>query len=148
MKQAGSMIQDGRMRFVFIHLPLPHPPGYFDRKTHRICECGNYLDNLVLSYDTLGLLLDQIKSTPWARDTTVIVSSDHSWRVPLWDGVPGWTAEEQRVSQGKFDTRPVFIVHFPGQDASDDVSVPTPELVEHDLVNAMLSDKIKDRTGL
>jgi hypothetical protein len=106
------------------------------------------LDNLVLSDDTLGVLLDQIKSTPWARDTTVIVSSDHSWRVPLWDGVPDWTAEEQRVSQGKFDERPVFLVHFPGQDASDEVSVPTPELVEHDLVDAMLSDKIKDRTGL
>lgn len=146
MTEAGTMIQEGQVRFLFIHLPIPHPPGYFDRKTHRLCQCGNYLDNLVLSDDTLGLLLGQIEATSWARDTTLIVSSDHSWRVPMWDQSPYWTAEEQRVSQGKFDERPVFLVHFPGQDASEEISVPAPELVEHDMIDAMLSDHVENRT--
>jgi Sulfatase len=148
MSETQRMIQDGQIRFLFVHLPIPHPPGFFDRHTHKLCACGNYLDNLVLSDDTLGVLLHEIKATPWANQTTVIISSDHSWRVPLWDRSPDWTPEETRVSQDKFDTRPVLIVHFPGQTASDNISAPTPELIEHGIIQSMLLGKIRNRNDL
>ena len=139
---AEKLIDDGQVRFLFIHLPVPHPPGIFNRKTHQLCACGNYLDNLWLADDTLGMLQNEIDKTPWAGETTVIVSSDHSWRTPMWRASPDWTAEEEQFAQGGFDRRPVFMVHFPGQKSGEEIAMPTPELMEHDIVEAMLRQQI------
>lgn len=146
--QAENLIKNGKTRFLFIHLPVPHPPGIYNRATHQLCACGNYLDNLVLADDTLGTLLKEIENTPWAAQTTVIVSSDHSWRVHLWQQDPGWTEEEQRVSGGRFDQRPVFLVHLPGEVKPNRVDASLPEFVEHDIVSAMLSGKIQSAEDL
>ncbi len=143
MKNAGGLIQDGNIRFIFLHLPVPHPPGFYNRKTHRLTAGGDYLDNLVLADDTLGVLRQEIDRTPWASQTTLIVSSDHSWRVPLWRTGNDWTAEEERISQGRFDPRPVFIIHFPGQDSGEEISESLPELVEYQIIAGMLTDEIK-----
>ena len=32
MKSAEGLIEDGRIRFVFLHLPVPHPPGFYNRR--------------------------------------------------------------------------------------------------------------------
>ena len=146
--KAGDLIQNGQINFVFVHLPVPHPPGIYNRNTHRLGEGGNYLDNLTLADDTLGVLLKEIDQTPWADQTTVIVSSDHSWRVPLWRKLPDWTSEEERISQGHFDQRPVFLVHFPSQQSGNEVLAPLPELVEHDVIAAMLEGKINNPEDL
>ena len=66
------------------------------------------------------------------------------WRVPLWANAPDWTPEEERISQGKFDQRPVFLVHFPGQQTGIDVLSPQPELLEHDVVAGMLQGTISN----
>ena len=143
MARAHHIILDRSIHFVFLHMPVPHPPGFYDRKTHKFCECGNYLDNLVLADDALANLMHDIDQTPERDQTTLIVSSDHSWRVPLWRGSDGWTPEEEAVSKGLFDERPVFLVHFPGQTSASEVSSPTSELLEHDVVAAMLQDKLQ-----
>lgn len=144
MKNAKSLIEDGDIHFVFLHLPVPHPPGFLNRTTHQLTPGGNYLDNLVLADDTLGELQQEIQRTPWAGRTTVIVSSDHSWRVPLWRTSRDWTAEEERVSHGQFDSRPIFLVHFPGEERGREILTPQSELIEHDIVGAMLTGDIKD----
>ena len=39
MPQAEALIRDQSIRFVFIHLPVPHPPGIYDRSApsgHRL----------------------------------------------------------------------------------------------------------------
>jgi hypothetical protein len=139
VSQSNKMIENGQIHFVFIHLPVPHPPGFYDRKTHTFCRCGNYLDNLVLADDTLGLLEHQIDQSPWADQTTLIVSSDHSWRIPMWSRTLGWTPEEAAVSKGQFDSRPVFLVHSPGQTAGSTITDPISELREYNAISAMLS---------
>jgi hypothetical protein len=135
-------LQDGDYRFLFLHLPVPHPPGIYNRQTHQLVEGGNYLDNLTLADDTMGLLWDEIARTPWAAQTTVIVSSDHSWRVPIWRPSGDWTPEEERISQGRFDRRPVFLVHFPGQTSGETISAAIAELAEHDVIAALLQGKL------
>lgn len=142
MARAHHLLQDPSVHFVFLHMPVPHPPGFYNRKTHTFCECGNYLDNLVLADDTMAALMRDIDQSPERNQTTVLVSSDHSWRVPLWRGSEGWTLEEEALSNGLFDQRPVFLVHFPGQTSASEVAFPTPELLEHDVVSAMLQDKM------
>jgi hypothetical protein len=146
VSQSKRLIENGQIHFVFIHLPVPHPPGFFDRKTHTFCQCGNYLDNLVLADQTLGLMMHEIDQSPWAQQTTLIVSSDHSWRVPMWNRAPGWTPEEAAVSKGQFDSRPVFLVHSPGQTAGSTITAPVPELREYTALSAVLSGKAQAET--
>lgn len=143
MKNASELIDSEDVRLVFLHMPVPHPPGFFDRGTHRLSASGNYLDNLVLADDTLGVLRREIARTPDGGETTLIVSSDHSWRVPLWRASSNWTAEEERVSHGRYDPRPVFLVHFPGQKNGADIVGPASELIEHTIVARMLTGAIR-----
>lgn len=136
MPAATALIRDQSIRFVFIHLPVPHPPGIYDRKTGALRDGGTYIDNLALSDRVLSELLRNLNATALASKTTVIVSSDHSWRLPIWQPKPQWTKEEEAASRGVFDTRPVLMVHFPGQESEQTVAAPYEairirEIIEH-----------------
>ncbi|HEY1579140.1 MAG TPA: sulfatase-like hydrolase/transferase [Terracidiphilus sp.] len=143
MKHAEELLRDRRIRFAFLHLPVPHPPGIYDRSTHQISSHGDYLDNLVLADDTLGALMKVLGSTEDDQQTTVIVSSDHSWRTSLWKPEPTWSDEEERVTNGgKFDTRPVLMVHLPGEDAGQVIAKPVSALIVHRIIEGLLRDQI------
>lgn len=148
MTRTHALIENNQIHFIFLHIPVPHPPGIYDRQRHMLRPGGTYLDNLVLADDTLGTLLQEINATPSANRTTVIVSSDHSWRIPLWRPTPGWSAEEERASGGRFDDRPVLLIHFQGQKSGNNVSAPLPELLEHDIIAAMLRGQINNPEAL
>jgi hypothetical protein len=148
MTDASQLIRNGDLHFVFLHLPVPHPPGIYDRRRHCLRAGGDYLDNLVLADDTVGNLLQQIDATPWAPETTVIVSSDHSWRVAMWKMGNDWTREEETVSQDQYETRPVLLIRFPGSQAGRKVDEPMSEMIEHDLIAAMLRGEIKSQEDL
>ena len=75
MGRTHALIENNQVRFVFLHLPVPHPPGIYDRQRHLLRSGGTYLDNMVLADDSLGELLQEIDATPSASQTTVIVSS-------------------------------------------------------------------------
>jgi len=148
MARTHALIENGQVRFVFLHLNVPHPPGIYDRQRHMLRADGDYLDNLVLADDTLGALLQEIDATPSASQTTVIVSSDHSWRIPLWKSSAFWSDEDERVSGGHFDDRPVLLIHFPGQNSGNDVNSALPELLEHDIIADMLRGRINNPADL
>lgn len=148
MAEAHKLLQNQSIGFVFVHLSIPHPPGIYDRYTHQFQDGGNYIDNLVLADDALGDLLEDIKRSSGADRTTLIVSSDHSWRVPIWRDTSHWSLEEERVSQGRFDPTPVFLVHFPGQSQSIDISEPIPEMTEYDVVLALLRKELNSPQDL
>ncbi len=144
MAHSRALIDDTGLRFVFLHLPAPHPPGIYDRQHHVLRPGGNYLDNLVLADDTLSVLTKEIDASPAAARTILVVTSDHSWRVPLWRPLEDWTDEEERASSGKFDDRPVLLVHFPGQESSRAISTALPEMLEHDIIAGMLLGQIEN----
>ncbi len=148
MARTHALIDNNKIRFVFLHLPVPHPPGIYDRRRHILRSTGTYLDNLVLADDTLNSLLKEIDATPSASRTTLIVSSDHSWRIFMWRVMDDWSAEEQRASGGHFDSRPVLMIHFPGQSSGSDVAAPQPELFERDVIAGMLSGRINNPEDL
>ncbi len=148
MRNAGELLRDQRIRFAFLHMPIPHPPGIYDRATHQLSSHGNYLDNLVLADDTLGALMKILHSTQDDQQTTVILSSDHSWRTSLWKPGP-WSDEEERATQGgNFDDRPVLIVHLPGADTSELISKPVSALAVHSILDGLLRGEIHNRTDL
>jgi hypothetical protein len=137
MPQADALIRDQSIGLVFIHLPVPHPPGIYDRRPGHRRDTRTYIDNLALSDELLGELMNSLNATPLAKKTTVIICSDHSWRIPLWRGAQ-WTPEEETASRGIFDTRPVLMIHFPGQMAQHDVTAPFDEIKIHDILEHIL----------
>jgi hypothetical protein len=143
MAQSETLLRDSRIRFVMLHLPVPHTPGIYDRHRNALAAGGNYIDNLVLADNTLGQLMTLIQSTPDASETSVIVSSDHSWRVDYWKKQPDWTPEEKRVSGEIFDTRPVLMVHLPGGEGGRRVSQPVSALIVHPILEAMLRGRLR-----
>lgn len=142
MDAAQGMIRNEDLDFVFVHLPLPHPPGTYDRRTGRIVAGGSYIDNMALSDRTLGVLQSTLAQTTSASMTTLIISSDHSWRVPLWRNAIGWTREDEAASQGRFDPRPVLMVRFPDQRQPQTIAQPFPALKEHDLIVALFRNSL------
>jgi hypothetical protein len=141
MAQAKDLIQDSRIRFVFIHLPIPHPPGIYDRVHHRIRNHGTYLDNLVLADQSLAELRDVMQATPAAANTTLIVSSDHSWRTFVWRPLPDWQGE-RATHGGVFDPRPVLMVSLPNSDSAQVVAKPVSLLAVHTIIEGLLRGQI------
>jgi len=136
MRWSHELIDDEKIGFVFLHLPLPHPFGFYNRKTGQLGVDGTYLDNLALTDRSLGQIMQWIGETRLASQTTVIVCSDHSWRVPIWR--LSLTKEEKAALRGTFDPRPVLMVHFPGENVPETVSSPFPAIQEHEMVERML----------
>ncbi len=83
LREAKSLIDDENIRFAFIHLPVPHPPGIFADPVRGSGQTNDYLGNLLLADQALAQLRAAIAKTSAASDTIFIVSSDHSWRVPI-----------------------------------------------------------------
>jgi hypothetical protein len=149
MVQSTDLLNDARIRFAFVHLPVPHPPGIYDRHLHVLADQGTYLSNLVLADQSLGALREVIQSTPAAASTTLIVSSDHSWRTFWWKGSGSWSAEAERVTHGgKFDPRPVLMVHLPGSDAGQVIAKPVSALVVHRILESLLRDQMHTAADL
>ena len=144
MRHARLLIDDGRIRFLYIHLPIPHPPGIYDRRTNRLRTGGSYLDNLMLADQAAATLLSEIDATPAAGRTTLVVSSDHSFRIALWKATAGgWTDEDEAATGGRFDDRPVLMIRFPGQTSGPGISASFDEILEHDILDAMLRGQMK-----
>lgn len=140
---AEALAGNDAIRFAFIHLPVPHPPGIYNRATHTYSEHGTYLDNLVLADQTFGALLQALKHSGGDSHTILIVSSDHSWRVGMWKmNNTTWTKEEERASGGKFDPRPVLMVHFPDETTGETIAQPFAEIKTRQLIDAMLQGQL------
>ena len=100
MEKAQALIANEKIQFLFIHLPIPHPPGIYDRTTGKLRGSGTYIDNLALSDRSLGELMNSLNATASAANTTLILCSDHSWRVPMWKSDADWSAEEEAPLRG------------------------------------------------
>jgi hypothetical protein len=97
----------------------------------------------VLADDTLGVLTKEVETTSCAANTTLIVSSDHSWRISLSRHSGEWSDEEEHASGGKFDDRPVLLIHFGDREYRRDVHEVLPEMLEHSMVAGMIQGQIK-----
>lgn len=115
MEHGEALIAKGSLRFQFIHLPVPHPPAIYNRKTRSFTAGGSYLDNLALADLALGELLDHLEKSPEWAETSLVVSGDHSFRPFVWHRLHVWTPEDEAASKGVYDRRPVLTIHLPGQ---------------------------------
>jgi len=66
----------------------------------------------------------------------------------MWKMSPMWTAEDERVSQGRFDPRPVLMVRLPGSASSERIEKAFPELETHGLIEEMIAGKMQSNADL
>jgi hypothetical protein len=120
---------------IYLHIPAPHPPEFWNRSTASFADGGSYLDSLDYTDRMLGRMLDTLEKQPRWGSTTLIVQGDHSWRTEMWRPLPGWSAEDERISHGgQWDPRPVLMIHTPGEQSPSTVAAPTSIMHVHDVV--------------
>jgi len=134
-QHALQIIASSNADLIYIHLPSPHPPAFWDRRSDTFASGGSYLDSLAYTDRILGQVLDLLQNqTRWPA-TTLIVQGDHSWRTHMWRPQPGWSAEDERISHGgQWDARPLLLIHAAGQENSATVTTPMNLMYVHDFV--------------
>ncbi len=138
-QHALAALAGSQADIIYLHLPVPHPPAFWDRHSHNYGVGGSYLDSLDYSDRFLGQILDVLEAQPRWPETTLIIQGDHSWRTRIWRTTPGWSAEDERVSNGgQWDPRPLLLIHLAGQQDARTVTVPTSLMFVHDFVAAQI----------
>jgi len=113
-----AFLRDPSITFLFLHMPVPHPLGFYDRKNRRVAaRHTSYIDNLALADLYLGHVQALLEREGQWDSSTVVVMGDHSWRTSLiWAHSAGWTPEDRAASRGgQFDERPAYLVKLPNQ---------------------------------
>jgi hypothetical protein len=115
---ADQLIADPSADFLYLHMPIPHPPGIYDRH-HMGFSIGHssYIDNLALADQFIAHIRRTLEQQGQWDPSAIIIMGDHSWRTSLvWASSDLWTAEDQAASHdGQFDDRPAYIVKMPYQ---------------------------------
>lgn len=140
-----SLLADPSINLKFLHMPFPHPPGYYDRKSGNLTTGpATYIDNLALADRYLRHVRELLTAQgEWDSDA-VLITGDHSWRTTLlWMGGVDWTPEEQRASRGGFDTRPAWILKLPNQQAPAHIDSPLSAVTARSLVRNLLTGNVK-----
>ena len=135
--RAIRIASDGRFGLVLLHLPLPQPPGIYDRVTGRLTPWNftgaetEYLDNLALADRVVGELRRGLERARLLDRTWIVVSSDRWWRA-------------SKRPDGQVDHRVPFLVRSPEGDRTAHVDGAFSTLSTHDLILAILRGSIGD----
>ncbi len=149
---ADSLLLDSTTNFVFLHLPIPHPYGIYDRKKHRLAaNPTSYVDNLALADEYLAY----VQQLLWSKDewdsSAIVVTGDHSWRPWLWIGNSARTKEEDVAAvkrSGGFDDRPGLIVKLPYQSSGNHIDTAFEATRFRGLIDCILTGQVKTSSDL
>ena len=139
IENAADLAADSSYALVLLHLPLPHSPWVWDRRTNqfRVTILGDdgYLGNLALADRVLGRMRDEmIRRGIWDA-TTLIVTADHPWRAKL--------------NQGRStDRRIPLMIKLPGMKEGEHIETPTNSIVVSSLVPALIDAQIPNAAAL
>jgi arylsulfatase A-like enzyme len=146
-ERANKALAQDQPDFLFIHIPIPHPPGYYNRRTGQFDASGqlSYVDNLALADKILGQFISTMHASPRWANTSIVICGDHSWRTFMWRSSRYWTQEEEAASHGGvFDPRPMLMIHEAGQSTPATVSYPFPLIHLHGILNSQILGKQPD----
>ena len=145
------LLGDPSANFILLHMPFPHPPGYFNRDTGFLTtERRSYLDNLALVDQHVAHVRALLEKSGEWNTSTVLMMGDHSWRTALiWKHAGFWTQEEERASPGgHFDARPAYLVKCSGQESGQRLESPFHALSTRQLLDAVFAKQIQNADDL
>ncbi len=140
-----AFLADSSIDFLFLHIPIPHPYGFYDRTTKKIStKHTSYIDNLALADSYLAHIRQLLEQKNAWDSSTIIVMGDHSWRTTqIWKDSMTWTDEDQAASHGEFDPRPAYIVKLPNQQNSVRIDQPFSAVSTRALLDALIQHHIQ-----
>ena len=145
------LLTDRSANFVFLHMPVPHQGGIYNRRTSTFARSpSSYIDNLALADHYLAHVRQVLEQQGTWDSSVIIVMGDHSWRTVLvWRGSPYWTPEDEIASDGgQFDDRPGYIVKMPYQQKAVQIDTPFAALRTRALLDAVINHKISSANDL
>jgi hypothetical protein len=84
LRQGIAVANNPAYGFSFIHLPVPHAPHAYDRRTGqftlRNSPIRGYFDSLALLDRTLGEIRKSMEASGMWDKTTLLITSDHPYR--------------------------------------------------------------------
>uniref|UniRef100_Q01VH9 Sulfatase n=1 Tax=Solibacter usitatus (strain Ellin6076) TaxID=234267 RepID=Q01VH9_SOLUE len=123
----------------FIHMPVPHAPHAYDRRTGQFTLANSpirgYFDSLALLNRTLGEIRRSMESAGTWDTTAVILTSDHPYR-------------EAGSIDGKNDSRIPYFVKLPSQKGGELYTPTFNTVLSNDLVLAILRREVTDSPQL
>jgi hypothetical protein len=140
-----AYLADPSINFLFLHMPIPHPYGFYDRnKKVFSTKHTSYIDNLALADRYLAHMRQILERNNQWDTTTLIVMGDHSWRTSfIWKDSMSWTDEDEAASHGgEFDPRPAYIVKLPNQQTPARIDQPFSAVSTRALLDALLQDQL------
>lgn len=146
LNAGDAFLRDSSITFLFLHMPVPHPLGFYDRKNRRVAaRHTSYIDNLVLADQYLGHVQALLEEEGQWDSSTVVVMGDHSWRTTLiWAHSAGWTPEDRAASHGgQFDERPAYLVKLPNQHSAARVEARFSAMRTRALFDALFAGRLQ-----
>jgi hypothetical protein len=137
--------------FLFLHMPIPHPYGFYDRKQKTFPTYHtSYIDNLALADHYLAHVRQLLEQQHQWDSTTLVVMGDHSWRTKMiWADSADWSDEDDAASDhGKFDDRPAYIVKLPNQQTAARIDEPFAALHTRALFDALIQRRVQTSADL
>lgn len=142
---ADALLSDPDASFLFLHMPIPHPLGIYNRhKKALTLGSASYIDNLALADDYLAHVREQlIRQKEW-DSSTIVIMGDHSWRTSMiWSKLRGWTPEDRAASHNaQFDDRPAYIVKLPSQQHGARIDASFKAIHTRALLDALLAGQL------
>ena len=148
---SDAALTDARNDFLFLHIPVPHPGGIWDRQTDQFAiDHSCYVDNLALADAYLNHVQRLLEASGQWDSTTIVIMGDHAWRTKqIWDGSPGWNSDDQIASDGgRYDSRPAYLVKLPHQRTGVTVETSFAAVRTRSLFDQLLSGRITTPTQL
>jgi hypothetical protein len=146
-----AYLADPSIDFLFLHLPIPHPYGFYDRHKRAFStKHTSYIDNLALSDLYLKHFRQLLERHGQWDSSTIIVMGDHSWRTAeIWTSSLTWTDEDQSASHGgEFDPRPAYIVKLPNQQTPARVEQSFSAVSTRALLDALMQNRVQTAADL
>jgi hypothetical protein len=149
LDRAHEIVADPSIGLALIHLPIPHPPGIYDRRQSAFTAnaSASYLDNMALVDRTLGELRSAIERAGLWDRTAMLVSADHGWRTKLWRVRPEWTAEEEANSRDDTSGVP-FLLKLPAQNSAVSYGKPFNTVITCRIITEILDGRLVDPAGI
>jgi hypothetical protein len=138
-------LADPDASFIFLHLPIPHPTGIYDRRKDILTTGqSSYVDNLVLADKYLAHVRDLLQQRGEWDSSAVVIMGDHSWRTSfVWSKMEGWTPEDEAASHGaQFDDRPAYLVKLPQQQQGSRIDAPLKAIHTRSLLDALIAGQL------
>jgi sulfatase-like protein len=133
LRAGEAVVNQTDYGFTVVHLPIPHAPNAYDRRTGTF-TLGNspirgYLDSLALLDRTIGEVRRSMENAGTWEKTTVLFTSDHPYR-------------EAESLDGKSDPRIPYLLKMASQNGGGVYAPPFNAVLTGDLLLAVLRGEV------